>query len=157
MISNLTSQSVCARWMPNFKGIVSTIHLPKYRYFYGVDIADTDQPYLSLPHGFDPPCDLQGGSVTLWARRLRVFSQSGFSGSGSSGGSGYPLLSMTVLDGWGNEFFYYSEPPYQSYRLWSAGPNKVTFPPWYDLSQYSGDDLNYIHRFVEDDIVHLSN
>ncbi|MGN0847625.1 MAG: type II secretion system protein [Kiritimatiellia bacterium] len=157
MISNLTSQAVCARWMPNFKGIVSTIPLPKYRFFYGVDVADDERPYLSVPYTFDPQCGLKGGGVDLWTRRLRVFSTSGFSGSGGGGGSGYILLSMTVRDGWDNEFFYYSEPPYQSYRLWSAGPNRVTFPPWYDLDQFSGDDLTYIQRFIEDDIVHLSN
>ena len=64
---------------------------------------------------------------------------------------------MTVRDGWDQEFFYYSEPPYQSYRLWSSGPNRVTFPPWYDLDQFSGKDLQQIQKFIEDDIVHLSN
>lgn len=156
MISNLTSQAVCARWMPNFKGIVSTVNQPKYRYFYGVDVYDPDRPYLEVPWSFSPPCDLKG-SDSLWGRRLRVFSGSGFSGSGGKGGSTYILLSMTVRDGWDQEFFYYSEPPYQSYRLWSAGPNRVTFPPWYDLDQFSGEDLNQIQKFIGDDIVHLSN
>lgn len=156
MISNLTSQAVCARWMPNFKGIVTTMNQPKYRYFYGVDVLDRDRRYLDVPWSFSPPCDLKG-SDTLWGRRLRVFSGSGFSGSGGKGGSTYILLSMTVYDGWDQEFFYYSEPPYQSYRLWSAGPNRVTFPPWYDLDQFSGEDLNQIQKFVGDDIVHLSN
>lgn len=158
MISNLTSQAVCARWMPNFKGIVTTVDRPKYRYFYGVDVYDPDRPYLNVPYTFTPSSELglKGGD-SLFQRRLRVFSSSGFSGSGSSGGSGYILLSMTVCDGWDQEFFYYSDPPYQSYRLWSAGANRVTFPPWYDLDQFNGEELNQIQKFTEDDIVHLSN
>ncbi len=147
MISNLTSQAVCARWMPNFKGIVSTMSQPKYRFFYGVDVYDGRKPYLSIPNS-----DVTG-------RKPRISSKNGKSaGSGNDGESGRLLLSMTVCDGWGREFFYYSEPPYQSYRLWSAGPNGKTFPPWYDLSQFtSTEDLNSIHSFIEDDIVHLSN
>ncbi len=160
MISNLTSQAVCARWMPNFKGIVTTMPLPKYRYFYGVDVAVTGHPqFQELPVAFETSVPLKGGSndKPLFGCRLRVFNSSGFSGSGGGGGTGYFLQFMTVCDGWQNEFFYYSEPPYQSYRLWSAGPNKVTFPPWYDLTQFSGDDLTYIHDFISDDIVHMSN
>ncbi len=138
MISNLTSQVVCARWMPNFKGIVSTVNMPRYRYFYGVDVLDPSRAYLE-----NAP--------------LRIYTASGFAGSGNEGGSGYALLCMTVCDGWGNEFFYYSDPPYQSYRLWSAGPNGKTFPPWYDLKQFSGTDLNTIQGYISDDIVHLNN
>jgi len=29
----------------------------------------------------------------------------------------------TVLDGWGRDLFYHSDPPYQSYDIWSAGPD----------------------------------
>ncbi len=160
MISNLTSQAVCARWMPNFKGIVTTMPRPKYRYFYGVDVAVSGHPrFEELPITFETSVPLKGGSndKPLFGCRLRVFNSGGFSGSGGGGGKGYFLQFMTVCDGWNNEFFYYSEPPYQSYRLWSAGPNKVTFPPWYDLTQFSGDDLTYIHDFISDDIVHMSN
>ncbi len=155
MISNLTSQAVCARWMPNFQGIVTTIDQPRYRFFYGVDVLDQNKPYLATPGTFDVDGVSGGGGEgdRLWGRRLRVFP----GGGSGSGGSTHLLLSMTVCDGWGHEFYYYSEPPYQSYRLWSAGSNKVTFPPWYDLDSFSGEDLNMIHSFISDDIVHLSN
>lgn len=157
MISNLTSQAVCARWMPNFQGIVSTIDWPKYRYFYGVDVLDGDRPYMAPPsYSTSLPDGVKSGGGDdgrVWQHRLRVFSQSGY----GSGGSGYLLFGMTIRDGWNHEFYYYSEPPYQSYRLWSAGPNHATFPPWYDLNSFSGDDLKQIQIFISDDIVHLSN
>ncbi len=69
----------------------------------------------------------------------------------------YILDGMTVRDGWGMDLFYYSPPPYQSYRLWSAGPNHKTIPPWVDLS--SGDMRQYRNTAAEwmaDDIVGLS-
>ncbi len=157
LISNLTSQAVCARWMPNFQGIVSTIDQPRYRFFYGVDVLDEDRPSLmssermtDLPEGVTTS---GGDDGKLWTHRLRVYPGGGY----GSGGSKHLLLSMTVRDGWGHEFYYYSDPPYQSYRLWSAGANRVTFPPWYDLDSFSGEDLNMIHSFISDDIVHLSN
>ncbi len=157
LVSNLTSQAVCARWMPNFQGIVSTINQPRYRFFYGVDVMDGTRPSLSssermtdLPEGVTSN---GGDDGKLWTHRLRVFPGGGY----GSGGSKHLLLSMTVQDGWGHEFYYYSDPPYQSYRLWSAGANRVTFPPWYDLDSFSGEDLNMIHSFISDDIVHLSN
>lgn len=155
LISNLTSQAVCARWMPNFQGIVTTVDKPRYRFFYGVDVLDSSRPYLASPTTFEVDGVSGGGGNDgkLWQRRLRAFPSGG---SGSSGSS-HLLLSMTVCDGWGHEFYYYSEPPYQSYRLWSAGANRVTFPPWYDLDSFSGEDLNMIHSFISDDIVHLSN
>lgn len=155
MISNLTSQAVCARWMPNFKGIVSTVNYWRYRYFFGVDIMDSDRKYTDVQGPFSPRCDVKndsGDEGLLWGNRLRVFP----SGGGDSGGA-HLLMSMTVRDGWGCEFFYYSEPPYQSYRLWSSGENRMTFPPWYDLSQFDGKDRDFIHKFTEDDIVHMSN
>ena len=31
----------------------------------------------------------------------------------------------TVLDGWGRELHYRSDPPYRSYRIWSDGPNGI--------------------------------
>lgn len=155
MVSNLTSQAVCARWMPNFEGIVTTMDQPRYRFFYGVDVMDGTRPYLAQPGTFSVDGVSEGGGDEgkLWGRRLRVFP----GGGSGTGGSRHILLSMTVCDGWGRELYYYSEPPYQSYRLWSAGENKVTFPPWYDLDSFSGEDLNMIHSFISDDIVHLSN
>ncbi len=155
MISNLTSQAVCARWMPNFQGIVSTVSTAKYRYFFGVDVADTTQLGMAAPETYGSKFlkSSGGDNATLWKRRPRIFPKGGTTGSGES----HMLLSMTVCDGWNREFYYSSDPPYQSYRLWSAGGNMLTFPPWYDLNSFSGDDLNQIHKFIEDDIVQLTS
>ncbi|MBP5510722.1 MAG: prepilin-type N-terminal cleavage/methylation domain-containing protein [Kiritimatiellae bacterium] len=69
----------------------------------------------------------------------------------------YVLQYITLKDGWGNEFYYYSAPPYQSYRLWSAGPDGTTFPPWITmetLKKKKGDrDAKLASHWIEDDIV----
>ena len=67
------------------------------------------------------------------------------------------LDSMTVFDGWGNEFFYHSAPPYQSYELWSAGPNGKTFPPWMPLDKLDPADRKTASNWMSDDIKHLNN
>jgi len=76
-----------------------------------------------------------------------------------------------MVDGWGNEFYYYSPPPHQTYRLWSAGANGKTFPPWVtdrDLAQITGgvgansggsgkSASETIQEWVADDIVQMSH
>ena len=65
---------------------------------------------------------------------------------------------MTVKDGWGREFYYYSAPPYQSYRLWSAGSNGYTFPPWVPLDTLSSDaDRKTASNWMADDVMHMNN
>ncbi len=146
MISNLTSQSVCARWMPNLQGIVTGGST-----FYGVSTAcaDNDDDYFSIPHG------ITGDGIEYG--ELHVFTRTGYAGEGGGGSDNYILNCMTVRDGWHMDFYYYSEPPYQSYRLWSAGPNRRTFPPWYDLNQFSQSEITTIKGYLADDFVHLSN
>jgi prepilin-type N-terminal cleavage/methylation domain-containing protein len=56
------------------------------------------------------------------------------------------LAHSTVTDGWGREFFYYSAPPHQSYRIWSAGKDGCTFPPWESLTTEA-------KTWIKDDIV----
>jgi len=56
------------------------------------------------------------------------------------------LAQSTVTDGWGREFFYYSAPPHQSYRIWSAGSDGCTFPPWEKL-------IKSAEAWIKDDIV----
>ena len=146
MVSNLTSQSVCARWMPNLQGIVTGGDT-----FYGVSTAcsENDDDYFSIPHGFT--------SDGIEYGELHVHGRNGYAGESGSGGDLYILNCMTVRDGWHMDYYYYSEPPYQSYRLWSAGPNRRTFPPWYDMSQFSSGDISTIKGYIADDFVHLSN
>ncbi len=125
MIESVPSQAVCARWMPNFKNIVTSRPVPTVREFYGVDTEDDGE--------FGP-------APSKWM----VISQDGYNRESS-----YINGTKTVLDGWGEEFYYYSPPPYQSYQLWSSGPNKRTFPPW--MEPESGD-RELVNKWIADDI-----
>ncbi len=72
----------------------------------------------------------------------------------------YAVDGVTVIDGWGEEFYYYSPPPHQGYRLWSAGPNWKTFPPWIsetEINELSASDAKTAREWKSDDIVHMSN
>lgn len=141
MISNIASQAVCARWMPNFKGIIHGGLV-----FFGVNTHDSQGGEYLLGNSSVPNPNFPS---------LPLFSAQGGTGS-ASGGDRHLLDGMTVRDGWGHDFYYYSPPPYQSYRLWSAGPNGKTYPPWLDLPT-GGQALKIINRCIEDDVVHLSN
>ena len=125
MIESVPSQAVCARWMPNFKNIVTSRPVPTVREFYGVDTEDDGE--------FGP-------APSKWM----VISQDGYNRESS-----YINGTKTVLDGWGEEFYYYSPPPYQSYQLWSSGPNKRTFPPWMEPEP---GDRELVNKWIADDI-----
>lgn len=71
-------------------------------------------------------------------------------------GNRHVLGIMTVRDSWGRDLYYYSAPPYQSYRLWSAGPNGNTFPADYPLTRLSTDDRKTVGDWIRDDIVRSS-
>jgi len=144
MIEHLSTQSVCARWMPNFEGIISG-----GKTFFGVSTADGRRPFLSSG-GVG-----SNGNSGSYGMATSVHSPGGYSRGG--GGSLYALNGMTVLDGWGQEFLYYSEAPFESYKLWSAGKNGQTFPPWYDRSKLSSADLKTVAAWTEDDISGLNN
>ena len=125
MLENLPSQAVCARWMPNFAGIVITTPVASHTTFFGVDTHD--------PHDYNH-------GAGKWC----------IIGPGGAGGEPiYAQMKKTVADGWGEELYYYSPPPYQSYQLWSSGPNKRTYPPW--MEKVSGKE-NTINKWIADDI-----
>ena len=128
MIEHLASQAVCARWMPNFKGIVTSRPVPTETTFFGVNTEDDG---------------VFGPEPKKWL----VFGQKGFSSSPS-----YVNATKTVLDGWGEEFYYCSFPPYQSYQLWSSGPDKRTFPPWVDKTTLQQNEIKVVNKWLEDDI-----
>ncbi len=118
------------RWLPNFEGC-----LTGGWNILGIDTAAPDE----------------GGPRLASATQYPM-------GSGSS----YALLNITIRDGWArdcresthvHELFYYSEPPYQSYRVWSSGLNGVTFPPWISLQSLPSEDQKKVTAWVEDDIV----
>ena len=148
LVANLPSQAVCARWMPNFRdgkdGIISG-----GLEFYGVETSDGDRPFL-LSQKYTALPDETGHDCLF----LHMISKNGYNGK-----SDYLLNGMTVSDGWNHEFYYYSDTPYQSYRLWSAGPNGLTFPPWLmeHLDSYSPKEQETITGWTKDDISHLAN
>ena len=139
-VANIPSQAVCARWVANLEGICQANH--DYTLF-GVDIRDHKA----------------GSELTPANINIEIFAPR--SAQSSSTANQYVLDGITVRDGWGQDFYYYSPEPYQTYTLWSAGPNGRTFPPWVDRSEKNKDMSSKanecISKWVEDDIVHLSN
>ena len=134
---NIPSQAVTARWLPNLAGMVCTHHDLK---LYGVDLkSGGDQTELSLDRYSD----------------MQIFSPGGFDDDSTS--NQYVLDSATVLDGWWHELYYYSPPPYQTYTVWSAGPNNRTFPPWISRKTLTSQQNRCVSLWVEDDIVRMSN
>lgn len=132
MITNLPTQAVCARWMPNFKKMICG-----GKTFYGVETGD-GTAYNSVN---DP------GSFMIYSPY-----------SNGSSGNAYILDGMTVLDGWDRDLYYHSAPPYQSYVVWSAGPDGNTFPPWIDLESLESEEARKVAaEWMKDDIIHLSN
>ena len=143
-IAALPSQAATARWMPNLEGIVYGAS----REFYGVNLHDS---YFGAS---------AAGGVDAEDANPKLFS----AGESQSGGSNYSqqylLDGLTVLDGWGHDFYYYSPSPHQTYTLWSAGPNGRTFPPWVtdeELNQLSGTDRQTAQSWMADDIMHMRN
>lgn len=145
-VEALPSQAVTARWMPNLETMLDCQNHGLT--LYGVKVCDPY--YWGNLHVENPyPMIYSGGD-----------SQSG-SDSGDSS-TQYMLDGVTCSDGWHNEFYYYSLPPYQNYRLWSAGKNGRTFPPWISEEEISRDSTlnrnrNTIQNWIVDDIVHMSN
>lgn len=115
----------CAKWLPNLEGLVS-----------GNAPTILNTQLASGEH----MADSMGGS-------------SQFRGVYAKDGQKTILFCTTVIDGWGNDFFYYSAPPYQSYRIWSAGADGKTFPPWIPLESLSSEDLKLVSEWIKDDIV----
>lgn len=136
LVRRIPSQAVCARWMPNLEKTVSCT----------------------------PPADSKdGSSYMLFGVNIRdgsaadTLSPDNMGIEVYEGTPNYVLDAMTVTDGWGNEFYYYSPAPYQSYRLWSAGPNGATFPPWIPLTSLKDADRRTAGNWMADDIIHQSN
>ena len=129
LVRQMPSQAVCERWMQNFAGIVDTYPFRTRTKFFGIQ---TQVPESEIFNEAD------------WL----VFGAGGY----DSDDSAYANNLKTVRDGWGKEFYYYSLPPYQSYLLWSSGPNKLTFPPWIDKTTLTGNQLNDVNNWTADDI-----
>ena len=144
-IALIPSQAVCARWLANLEGILACNDTANTT-VYGISLRDGRYGGLSAE---DPNPNIYSAGNSQ-------------SGSGTGGSQQYVLNKITCRDGWGHDFYYYSLPPYQNYRLWSAGPNGKTFPPWIpdeeiennpELQKFKGR----IRNWVADDVVHMSN
>ena len=142
----IPSQAVCRRWIANLEGICSDC---MDVVAFGVVLSSGGQPYnpqtpSDIPIKFvgDPLDDAKSSGMLPNRITLR---------------DGFPNAMSR-----GREFYYYSPPPFQSYRLWSAGPNGKTFPPWMTDDQLQTDNnlkqhINTINEWIADDIVHMSN
>ena len=136
-VANIPSQAVCARWMVNFE---HSLTCARDRRFFGVDVKAELSESDSMTDG----------KVNT---SLMIYSPGGFGQDSTSGQ--YVLDMMTIKDGWGSEFYYYSPAPYQSYVLWSAGPNGRTFPPWISRDSLNADASRCVGYWIADDIVSL--
>ena len=137
-IDLIPSQAACARWIPNLKDIVSGPN----KDFFGVNVSDDNSA-----NGIPP------------VKNAASFSLYSAGGRSATANSGYPLMYLTVRDGWGRDFYYYSPAPYQTYVLWSAGANGKTFPPWIDLDQFRkthSDQYETAVGWMADDIKFMS-
>ena len=126
------SQRACARWMPNLEKIVRLGNPGKSAHkFFGINVSENSAD-LVVP--------INPGIYIAKA-----------------GGQQYTLDFMTVYDGWGREFYYYSKAPYQSYSLWSSGPDGHTFPPWIPLDSMTGSNAETAGGWLADDLIGLSH
>ncbi len=134
-VINIPTQAVTARWMPNLEGMVSCEHSWT---LFGINITSGDY--------YDKNLRNDNFGIDVYTP-----------GGGGSHSQQYVLDKVTVRDGWGNQFYYYSPSPHQGYVLWSAGPNGRTFPPWIPRESM-GDRANpLIGLWIEDDITSMSN
>jgi len=134
-VANIPSQAVCARWMPNLE---KTCSCNRPTTLFGIDVRDNN-----------------GSGSLRTTPHIEMYAPNG--GSGDTTSDQYVLDSITVLDGWWNKFYYYSPPPYQTYVIWSGGPNGRTFPPWISREGMDSKANKCIGLWTEDDIIHMSN
>ena len=136
--ASIPSQAVTARWIPNLEKQLFCSHKMK---IYGLDLRDPER----------------SGSLNLGVslEEVEVYSPGGYNSDSTSGQ--YVLACATMLDGWDNEFYYYSPSPHQTYTLWSSGPNGRTFPPWVSRKNLPSNANQCISVWTEDDIVRMTN
>jgi len=132
-VASIPSQAVCARWMPNLEGICSTLRSMS---FFGVNITDGYTSGLPLPDDWAPDPGTH---------------------KPPDANTPYKNATVTIHDGWWNEFYYYSPAPYQSYTVWSAGPNGKTFPPWMTIESLNGSERKTAMDWKSDDIIQMSH
>lgn len=133
-VKSIPSQAVCARWLPNLEGSCACTHAIE---LFGVSLRDSSSGVASLDD---------------MSRVPEIFSpdETGYRDQ-------YILDSITMYDGWGHELYYYSPSPFQTYTVWSAGPNGKTFPPWISRTTLNANQKQTAADWTADDIIHMSN
>jgi len=150
-VAAIPSQAITARWLSNFEitsdrgsngRLGMLIGWANQVPLYGVQISDGTTYGVDNP----PPED-------------EIYSAGdNQSGAGAAKVRPYVLDFLNCPDGWGGDFYYYSPAPYQSYRLWSGGPNKKTFPPWIPDEEINNlSNADEVREWMADDVVHMSN
>jgi len=142
-VENIPSQAVCARWMPNLDRLCVTTAGDET--FFGINISnhawtgDLDNGWVEAGNekGAYPP-------NIVPVHRLP-------SGSGGVFCNGC----ITIKDGWDRELYYYSPAPYQSYIVWSSGPNRETFPPWVSMDELSTSERKTAMEWKADDLMEM--
>lgn len=153
-VALLPSQIITSRWIACLEKVcqVQTPYMAEFK-VWGVNIvADDSQSDLT-----------QAGLTTQISYPWRyppIFSSGDLQSEKNGWTQAYALDGISCRDGWGEEFYYYSPSPHQSYRLWSAGKNLKTFPPW--ITEKEIDELNSswaseARLWKSDDLVHMSN
>lgn len=138
LVDALRSQSdvecrAVAKWLPNLEGMCTQLN----RSIMNISLNDSKSYFYD--DETDAMVNAQGGD-------------SPYRGPYKYGSQKTVLECATVKDSWNRDLFYYSAPPYQSYRIWSAGPNGLTFPPWIPLESLSETDQALVAEWIKDDI-----
>lgn len=128
----------CARWLPNFEKII----------YGGVTLLGINTDEAGLDDSINYR-SFRRSFVTDYNDGRNEEDHCKTDGKYYAGGV---LRCMTIRDGWNQEFYYHSDPPYQSYRIWSAGPNGSTFPPWIPINSLQGNDRQTVVEWTQDDI-----
>lgn len=144
-VANIPSQAVCARWMSSFE---NSLCCNENRQLFGINIKSNtrDSTMTAIPYWDEENKAVIG--------RHRIYYPDGYNGSDSGG---YILDAITMNDGWGNEFYYYSPSPHQSYTIWSAGANGRTFAPWISRDGLDANAKRIVGEWIKDDIISQSN
>lgn len=156
-VALLPSQIITARWAACLQGCCCFyMESSGYQTVWGVNVGGGEggAPFLSEP-GFS--VQVNSGKEHHYPP---VYSSGELQNEHNDWTRAYAADGVTVIDGWEEEFYYYSPPPHQGYRLWSAGPNRKTFPPWIsetEINKLSASDAKTAREWKSDDVVHMSN
>ncbi len=121
-----------ARWLPNFEGIVAAGKTILGVNTHESETADDEGAYKTR-------------NVYQGTKLVDVLAY-------DYNGQRYVLQYMSLRDGWDRDLFYYSPPPYQSYRLWSAGKDGKTIPPWIKMENLSAEERKWATEITLDDV-----